>query len=75
MLFKIGQRNGLSASSLLQGAGVVDSIVGKDTPGRLHSFQFLSGTREEVVNNNNIEEKKLLIPLTVTMVDASPEAQ
>ena len=31
----------------------------------LHLFLFMSGTRKEEVNNNNIEEETLLIPLTV----------
>ena len=37
----------------------------EETPGRLHSSLFLSGTSKEEVKNNNIEENTLLIPFTV----------
>ena len=43
------------------GGGVGDGVGGEETPGRIHSFDFPSGTKKEEVNNNNIEEKTLFI--------------
>ena len=40
-------------------------IGGEETPGRLHVFAFTSGMRKDEVNNNNKEEKTLLMTLTV----------
>ena len=60
---------------LPKGAGIRGGTGGKDTPGRLHLFVFLSGTIKEEVNINNKEEKTLLIPITVVMADASPEVR
>ena len=50
---------------LLLGGDVGIDVGIKDTPGHLHFFAFLSGTRKEEVKNNNIEENNFLIPFTV----------
>ena len=51
--------------NLPPGGEVGICIDSKETYGRIHSFEFPSGTSKEKVNNNNIEEKTLFIPLTV----------
>ena len=49
----------------MRGGGARDGGGGEETPVRLYSFVFLSGTRKEEVNNKNIEGNTLLIPRTV----------
>ena len=60
---------------ILPGGSVSNNVGGEETPGRLHLFDFPSGTRKEEVKENNKKENTLLIPLTMAMMNASPEGQ
>ena len=76
MSVPIEERNRSSTSSFCQGEGVDDNVGGENTPNCIHFFGFYQkrGMRKEKVKQNNIEENSLLIKITVTMTDTSPEA-
>ena len=48
-----------SASEL--GSIIGNDVGGKETPGRIHLFSFLSGTNKEEVKKNNINHKDVRI--------------
>ena len=55
----------ISPFNLILGGDVRENVSGEETPIHLYLFAFTSGMRKEEVNDNNKEEKKFLISLTV----------